>query len=248
MKLHDKVAIVTGASRGIGKEIAIALAKEGAKVYIVSRHKDDLEAVINENEALRSLLFEYEADLTNEDNVDNMISYIVEKEGCIDYLINNAGGYSAEMYTYCHGKQPLDIWDWDINQWNHILNTNLNTTFLCINKVLPEMIKKGSGRVINISSRMGRIASPMGAYAVAKAAIIALTKTAAIQAEKFGIQVNAISPGMLDTPGQRRYNHAMDKDDLKMGSANDIVGAVFFLLCDAPDYMVGQSIDLFKTV
>lgn len=110
------------------------------------------------------------------------------------------------------------------------------------------MIKKGSGKVINISSRMGRIASPMGAYAVAKAAIIALTKTAAIQAEKYGIQVNAISPGMLDTPGQRRYNHAMDKDDLKMGSANDIVGAVFFLLCDAPDYMVGQSIDLFKTV
>ena len=242
------MAIVTGASRGIGKEIAIALAKEGAKVYIVSRHKDELVAVINENEALRGLLFEYEADLTNEDNVDKMISYIVEKEGRIDYLINNAGGYSAEMYTYCHGKQPLDIWDWDINQWNHILNTNLNTTLLCINKVLPEMIKKGSGKVINISSRMGRIASPMGAYAVAKAAIIALTKTAAIQAEKFGIQVNAISPGMLDTPGQRRYNHSMDKDNLKMGSANDIVGAVFFLLCDAPDYMVGQSIDLFKTV
>ena len=86
MRLHDKVAIVTGASRGIGKEIAIALAKEGAKVYIVSRHKDELVAVINENEALRGLLFEYEADLTNEDNVDKMISYIVEKEGrCLLY-------------------------------------------------------------------------------------------------------------------------------------------------------------------
>ena len=110
------------------------------------------------------------------------------------------------------------------------------------------MIQQRSGKVVSVSSRMGRIASQMGAYAVAKGGIITMTKTAAIQTQEYGIQVNAVSPGIVDTPGQRVYNHSVGQDDISMGSAADVAQAILYLLCDAPKAMNGQSIDLFTTV
>ena len=110
------------------------------------------------------------------------------------------------------------------------------------------MISQKSGKVVSVSSRMGRIASQMGAYAVAKGAVITMTKTAAIQTKEYGIQVNAVAPGIVDTPGQRVYNHSVGQDNVAMGSAADVAKAIIYLLCDAPDVMTGQSIDLFTTV
>lgn len=110
------------------------------------------------------------------------------------------------------------------------------------------MIKQGGGNIVSVSSRMGRIASQMGAYAVAKGGIITLTKTTAIQTQEYGIKVNAVSPGIVDTPGQRVYNHNVGQDDIKMGSAQDVAKAIRYLLCDSPAVMTGQSIDLFTTV
>jgi len=95
---------------------------------------------------------------------------------------------------------------------------------------------------------MGRIASEMGAYAAAKSAIIALTKTTAIQAQQYGIIANAISPGPLNTPGQRMYNDSVDQADIQMGTTEGVVNAVIYLLCHAPKNMTGQSLDLFRTV
>ena len=110
------------------------------------------------------------------------------------------------------------------------------------------MIAQKSGRVVSVSSRMGRIASQMGAYSVAKGAIVTMTKTAAIQTQEYGIQVNAIAPGMVDTPGQRVYNHSVGQDGAKMGSSADVAKGIVYLLADAPDVMTGQCIDLFTTV
>ena len=186
-------------------------------------------------------------DLTVGAEVQAMVDEVMEKYGKIDILVNNAGGYPSEIYKNIE-HQAIKLWEWSEEQWEQIIKTNLRIPFLCMNKVLPVMIQQKGGKVVSVSSRMGRIASQMGAYAVAKGAIITMTKTAAIQTQEYGIQVNAVSPGIVDTPGQRVYNHSVGQDDIKMGSAADVAKAIVYLLCDAPAVMTGQSIDLFTTV
>ena len=110
------------------------------------------------------------------------------------------------------------------------------------------MIKQHSGKIVSVSSRMGRIASQMGAYAVAKAGIVTMTKTTAIQVKEYGIQCNAVAPGITDTPGQRVYNHSVGQDGVEMGNAEDVAKAIVYLLADAPDVMTGQVMDLFTTL
>ena len=138
--------------------------------------------------------------------------------------------------------------EWSEEQWDQIIKTNLKIPFLCINKVVPVMIRQGGGDIVSVSSRMGRIASQMGAYAVAKGGIVTLTKTTAIQTQEYGIKVNAVAPGMVDTPGQRVYNHNVGQDDVKMGSAADVAKGILYLLCDTPPVMTGQVIDMFTTL
>ena len=133
-------------------------------------------------------------------------------------------------------------------QWDQIIKTNLRIPFLVTKNVVPVMIKQGKGDIVNVSSRMGRIASQMGAYAVAKGGIVTMTKTTAIQTKEYGIKCNAVSPGIVDTPGQRVYNHSVGQDGCPMGSSKDVAKAIIYLLADSPAVMTGQSIDLFTTV
>lgn len=247
MRLENKVAIVTGAGKGIGKEIACALAEEGAQVILVSRTKADLDQTAAEITEKGGKAFVMPRDLTDSAQVQSMTDETVERFGHIDILVNNAGGYPKEIYDIAE-ENPIKIWDWKEEQWDQIIKTNLKIPFLCINKVVPVMIRQKKGDIVNISSRMGRIASQMGAYAAAKSAIITLTKTTAIQTLEYGIKVNAVSPGILDTPGQRVYNHSVGQDDASMGNAADVAKAVLYLICDSPANMAGQSLDLFTTV
>lgn len=247
MRLQGEVAIVTGAGKGIGKEIAMAIAREGGTVVAVARTQSDLDQTVKEIEEIGGTAISLSRDLTDSAQVQSMVDAVMERFGKIDILINNAGGYPSEIYNNI-SKQAIKIWDWSEEQWDQIIKTNLKIPFLCTNKVIPEMIKKRKGKIINISSRMGRIASQMGAYACAKSAIITLTKTTAIQAQEYGIQCNAIAPGMLDTPGQRVYNHSVDQDDAKMGNVDCMGKAAIYLLCDTPDIMTGQVIDIFTTL
>lgn len=247
MRLQGEVAIVTGAGKGIGKEIAMAIAREGGTVVAVARTQSDLDQTVKEIEEIGGTAISLSRDLTDSAQVQSMVDAVMERFGKIDILINNAGGYPSEIYNNI-SKQAIKIWDWSEEQWDQIIKTNLKIPFLCTNKVIPEMIKKRKGKIINISSRMGRIASQMGAYACAKSAIITLTKTTAIQAQEYGIQCNAIAPGMLDTPGQRVYNHSVDQDDVKMGNVDCMGKAAIYLLCDTPDIMTGQVIDIFTTL
>jgi len=247
MKLEGKIAIVTGAGKGIGREAALAVAAEGATVVAVARTQADLDETVKLIEGNGGSAISLSHDLTVGTEVQTMVDEVMEKYGKIDILINNAGGYPSEIYKNIE-HQAIKFWEWSEEQWDQIIKTNIRIPFLCMNKILPVMIKQKGGKVVSVSSRMGRIASQMGAYAVAKGAIITMTKTAAIQTQEYGIQVNAVSPGIVDTPGQRVYNHSVGQDNVKMGSAADVAKAIVYLLCDAPPVMTGQSIDLFTTV
>lgn len=247
MKLNGKIAIITGAGKGIGREAALAIAAEGATVAAVARTQSNLDETVRMIRDKGGCAISLSHDLTVGSEVQAMVDTVIETYGRIDILINNAGGYPSEIYKNIE-HQAIKLWEWSEDQWDQIIKTNLRIPFLCMNKILPIMIQQRSGKVVSVSSRMGRIASQMGAYAVAKGGIITMTKTAAIQTQEYGIQVNAVSPGIVDTPGQRVYNHSVGQDDIAMGSAADVAQAILYLLCDAPKAMNGQSIDLFTTV
>ena len=233
-KLSGKIAIVTGAGKGIGREAALAIAAEGATVVAVARTQTDLDETVKMIEDNGGSAISLSRDLTDGEQVQSMVDTVIEKYGKIDILVNNAGGYPKEIYNNIE-HQAIKIWEWSEEQWDQIIKTNLRIPFLCINKVVPEMIKQHSGKIVSVSSRMGRIASQMGAYAVAKAGIVT-------------IQCNAVAPGIVDTPGQRVYNHSVGQDGVAMGNAEDVAKAIVYLLADAPFVMTGQVIDLFTTV
>lgn len=247
MKLKGKIAIVTGAGRGIGRDTALQIAAEGATVVAVARTKANLDetvAIIKERGANAISL---SCDLTDIGQVQSMVDEVVAQFGRIDILVNNAGGYPSEIYDTV-GQQAIKIWEWTEEQWDQIIKTNLKIPFLCINKVVPVMIKQKSGDIVSVSSRMGRIASQMGGYAVAKSGIVTLTKTTAIQTKEYGIRANAVAPGIVDTPGQRTYNHNVGQDDAVMGSSAAVAKGILYLLTDSPKEMTGQVLDLFTTV
>lgn len=246
MKLQDKIAVITGAGKGIGRAAALAAAREGATIVAVARTQADLDETVAMIQADGGRAISLSRDLTCGEEVCSLVDTVLEKFGRIDILVNNAGGYPKEIYEG-REHQAIRLWEWSEGQWDQIIRTNLRIPFLCMKHILPVMIRQGSGKVVSVSSRMGRIASQMGAYAVAKGGIVTMTKTAAIQTKEYGIQVNAVAPGIIDTPGQRVYNHSVGQDDVKMGSAEDVANAIVYLLCDAPDVMTGQCIDLFTT-
>ncbi|MFI3173330.1 MAG: SDR family NAD(P)-dependent oxidoreductase, partial [Eubacteriales bacterium] len=235
-RLENKVAIVTGAGKGIGKETALMLAEDGATVIAVSRTKADLDQVVCEIEAAGGAALAVPTDLTEGEQVQAMVDTVMSAYGRIDILINNAGGYPKEIYNNIE-HQAIRIWEWTEEQWDQIIKTNLKSIFLCINKVVPIMIAQQSGDIVSVSSRMGRIASQMGGYAVAKGGIVTLTKTCGIQLQEYGIKVNCVAPGIVDTPGQRVYNHSVGADDVKMGDAKDVPKAIRYLLLDSPANM-----------
>lgn len=247
MSLEGKIAIVTGAGKGIGRDAALAVAAEGATVVAVARTQADLDETVRLIEEKGGKAISLSRDLTVADQVQSMVDTVVEQFGRIDILVNNAGGYPSEIYDAVK-QQAIKIWEWSETQWDQIIKTNLKIPFLCINKVVPVMIKQGGGDIVSVSSRMGRIASQMGAYAVAKGGIVTLTKTTAIQTQEYGIRANAVAPGITDTPGQRVYNHNVGQDDVQMSDSASVAKAIVYLLKDAPKVMTGQVIDLFTTV
>lgn len=247
MKLKGKIAIVTGAGKGIGRDTSLAIAAEGATIVAVARTQSDLDETVAMIEAKGQKAISLSLDLTDSKQVQSMVDTVVEHFGRIDILVNNAGGYPSEIYDSV-GQQAIKIWEWTETQWDQILKTNLKIPFLCINKVVPVMIKQRSGDIVSVSSRMGRIASQMGGYSVAKAGIVTLTKTTAIQTKEYGIRANAVAPGIVDTPGQRVYNHNVGQDDAVMGSSTAVAKGIVYLLADSPAEMTGQVIDMYTTV
>ena len=200
MKLKDRVAIITGGGKGIGKAISFAFAEEGAIVVIAARELSAMEATA---EAIRSHGGRADAvvtDMRHADQIKRMVAYTLDKYGRIDILVNNAavGGPTAGL---------LEL---DLDEWNNVMAINITGPMLCCKEVLKPMIATRKGTIINISSEGGRSGFPMRSpYAVSKRGVIALTETLAIEAGAYCIRVNCISPGRVR--GERVENVARDK-------------------------------------
>ena len=238
-RLQDKVAIITGASRGIGREIALLFAKEGAKLTVTARSEESLQPLSEEIKLLglpEPLLFVL--DVKNPEKVEEMADKTLDKYGRVDILVNNAGVTRDGLM--------LRMSDAD---WDEVLDTNLKGTFLCMRSVAKIMMRQRSGRVINMASVVGMIGNAGQAnYAASKAGIIALTKSAAKELGSRNILINAIAPGFIDTEMTQVLGDEVKSKILKsipvgaLGKPADIAAAALFLASEESSFITGQVI------
>ncbi len=240
--LRKKVALITGAKRGIGKAIAMAFAETGASVAVCSRVVDDgqLEAVADEVRQRGQHCLALQADVSQKADVDAMVQKVVDALGAIDILVNNAAvSISAPLM------------DTEEGAWDSIMNVDLKGYFLCSQTVGRRMAEQKRGTIINISSRLGLKAAPFrGAYCVAKAGELMLTRVLALELAKDNIRVNAIAPGIVRTEGSasvwsnpealQRFASTIPLG--RIAVPEDIIGAALFLASDASSYITGHTI------
>lgn len=234
-----KVALVTGASRGIGRSIALQLAEEGYNVVVnYAGNKEKADAVVAEIQAKGLESMAIQANVANGDEVKAMIKDVVKTFGSIDVLVNNAGITRDNLLMRM--KE---------HEWDDVVDTNLKGVFNCIQKVTPQMLKQRHGRIINLTSVVGAVGNPGQInYVASKAGVIGMTKTAARELASRNITVNAVAPGFIVSDMTDALN-----DDLKetmkgqiplgrFGQDTDIAHTVAFLASDNASYITGQTI------
>ena len=238
-RLKGKVAIVTGASRGIGRATAIALGTEGARVVVnYANSPAAAEEVVAEITALGSEAIALAADVSQADQVDALISATLEKWGAIDVLVNNAGITRDTLLL----RMKLE-------DWQAVIDLNLTGVFLCTRAVSKIMLKQRSGRIVNITSVSGQTGNPGQAnYSAAKAGVIGFTRTVAKELASRGITVNAVAPGFITTD----MTNDLKTDEIlkfiplnRYGQPEEVAGLIRFLAADpAASYITGQVINV----
>jgi NAD(P)-dependent dehydrogenase (short-subunit alcohol dehydrogenase family) len=244
MDLTGKVAIITGAASGIGYATVQALANCGAAVAI-NFHKNETGA-----ELLRKQIVDkggravtIRADVTSASDFDSLMHKAFDELGPIDVLVNNAGSLI----------ERVRIREMSDERSNQVIDLNLTSAFLCSKAVVPSMIERKSGSIINLSSIAGRNGGGLGAihYSAAKGGLISFTKGLAKELAPFGIRVNAVAPGVIDTPYHEQFSTAeMMKGYLsaiplgRIGTAEDVAKVIAFLASDASGYLVGETIEV----
>jgi len=234
MNLADRVAIVTGGGRGIGRAIALRLAEAGANIVV--NDLEPVEAVVGEIEVMGRQALPVLADVSSAADVDKMVTKAITAYGRIDILVNNAGIARDQLLLRMTEEE-----------WDSVLAVDLKSVFLCTRAVLKHMVKQRRGRIINISSITGIVGNPGQAnYAAAKAGVIGFTRTVAREVASRGITVNAIAPGFIDTEMTKGLKEEW-KEELKkriplgcFGTPADVAEAVAFLASDAAGYITGQ--------
>jgi NAD(P)-dependent dehydrogenase (short-subunit alcohol dehydrogenase family) len=234
MRLQGKVAIVTGAGRGIGRATALALAREGAQVVLVARSRAEIDAVAAETAGLGGQALPLVADVAEEADVIRMVAQALQTFGRVDILVNNAGV-----------SVPFrDVADFRLEDWNRILQVNLTGTFLCSRAVLPAMIRQGGGKIVNLGSLSSFVGFPgNSAYAASKAGIVMFTKCLAAEVKRHGIDVNAVCPSGTDT-------RLLEEIGLKQGRTNlirpeEIAALVLFLATAEASAITGTAIEAY---
>ena len=233
MRLKDRVAIVTGGSRGIGKAIALAFAREGAQIAIVGRNLARAEEVANQIESNSGRAIALHADVSIEADVARMVEQVLSHFGKIDILVNNAG-------VNLPYRRVVDL---TVEEWSHVVGVNLTGPFLCARAVLPSMISQHYGKIINIASIGGRKgAAGRIPYRPTKAAIINFTECLAAEVKEHNIDVNAICPGAVDTDMLREISGGRRGD---ADSPEQIAAVAVFLACDEGRGVTGTAVDAF---
>ena len=236
MQLANQVAIVTGGARGIGREIALALARAGADLALFDVNSQQLESTVAEVRQLGRRAEGLVVDVTDGKQVDDGVAKVLDKLGRIDILINNAG----------ITKDGLLI-RMDDAQWDRVLNINLRGTFLCTRAVAKHMLRQRRGRIVSIASIVGLIGNPGQAnYAASKAGVIGLTKSVAKELASRGVTCNAIAPGFIKTemtdalPEQARARLMEAIPMGTLGEPQDVAQAALFLVSEAARYITGH--------
>ncbi len=241
--LKNKVAIITGARRGMGRTHAIILAKAGAKVVVSDISLEDCEKVVAEIEKEGGEALAIKCDVSKKKEVDEMIEKTIKKFGKVDILVNNAG--------ICQFKPFLELTE---EEWDRTLDINLKGYFLCAQAAAKEMVKQKSGVIINIASiAMGQVGvgfATLAHYCASKGGIVAMTETLALELAPYNIRVNAVAPGLIDTPmvdsvkqDPKAMEGILGRVPLRRaGEPEEVSNLVLFLASDESSYITGSTV------
>ncbi len=244
-ELTDKVALVTGAGsvRGIGRSIAIALAKQGAKVAIGDLNEEGMKAVADELKKITPNVMTVKLNVIDNATVTAAVDAIVKQWGSLDILVNNAGV-----------TQNRKVIDMSEDDWDRIVDINMKGTFMCTKAVLPQMLKQKRGRIVNMSSVSGKRGGGVfgGAhYSAAKAGILAFAKALSREVAPEGITINSVAPGLVATDirgglesEEEQKKMCIDIPRRRMAKPEEVAACVCFLASDEADYITGEEIDL----
>jgi len=240
MTLEGRVALITGASQGIGHAIAVRLAAAGASVALAARNQDKLNEVVQQITSAGGKASAFQLDVADEEQIKSVFKAVIAQLGKIDILVNNAGITRDQLVM------RMKRADWDA-----VLGTNLTSAYLCTQQVISPMLKQRWGRIINVTSIFGQIGQAGQAnYASSKAGLIGLTKAIARELGSRNITCNAVAPGFIETSMTAVLGDDFKQNALKniplgrIGTPDDVAGAVAFLASDEASYITGHVLDV----
>ena len=238
MKLQNKVAIITGAASGMGHGEALRFAQEGAKVVVADLNLEGAQAVADEIKAAGGEAIAVAVNVTKSEDIANCVKEAEAAFGQVDILVNNAGVF--DKYA-----KALDV---TLDQWNFMLSVNLTSVFEFTNAVLPGMIERGQGSIVNIASVAGLVAGKGGAgYTASKHGVIGLTKHLSAEYARFGIKINAICPGTIETPLVKDVLAGLSKEAVPtrtFGQVAEVADLAVFLASDEAKFMSGAAVPI----